>query len=85
MNADIEIAGLEEKAGSILNNQKRNEGIDNLCGLVYSLGERIPQRGELISDPNYGLEFEIIEADHRRIKRIGIHGLKKKEAHADGQ
>lgn len=85
VDARIEIEDLEDKVGPILGDQERDEDIETLGGLVFSLAERIPQRGELIAYPNHGLEFEIIEADPRRIKRIGIHGLRKKEEHNDGQ
>lgn len=79
VDARIEIEDLEEKVGSIIGNDERKEDIETLGGLVFSLAERIPQRGELIAYPAHGIEFEIIEADPRRIKRIGIHGLPQKD------
>ena len=48
------------------------EEVDMLGGLVVFLAGRVPQRGELISHPA-GLEFEVREADPRRIKRLHIH------------
>ena len=84
VDARIEIEDLEENVGPILADAERNDDIDTLGGLVYALAERIPQRGELIAYPGHGLEFEIIEADPRRIKRIGIHGLSKKDEHHNG-
>ena len=54
----------------------QDEDIDTLGGLVVSLVERVPQRGELISHPS-GLDFEVADADPRRIKRVRI-------AYADG-
>ena len=41
-------------------------------GLVFSLAGRVPSRGELLTHPSSGLEFEIIDADPRRIKRIRV-------------
>ena len=49
---------------------EHDEEIDTIGGLVFSLIGRIPVRGELISVP--GFEFEILDADPRRIKRIRI-------------
>ena len=40
--------------------------------MIFSLVGRVPQRGELIRHPG-GLEFEIIDADPRRVKKIRIH------------
>jgi magnesium and cobalt transporter len=34
----------------------------------------VPSRGELISHPS-GLEFEVVEADPRRIKRLRLRNL----------
>jgi CBS domain containing-hemolysin-like protein len=48
------------------------EDVDTIGGLVFSLIGRIPVRGELVSAPN-GFEFEILDADPRRIKRLRIY------------
>jgi CBS domain containing-hemolysin-like protein len=49
-----------------------SEDVDTIGGLVFSLIGRIPVRGELVSGPN-GYEFEILDADPRRIKRLRIY------------
>ncbi len=46
--------------------------IDTIGGLVFSLVGRVPSRGELIPHP-IGLEFEVLDADPRRIKRLKVH------------
>ena len=38
---------------------------------LFSLAGRVPARGELIIHPA-GLQFEILEADPRRVKRLRI-------------
>ena len=48
------------------------EDIDTLGGLVFMLAGRVPVRGEMIKHPE-GPEFEVIEADPRRIKRLRVH------------
>jgi CBS domain containing-hemolysin-like protein len=40
--------------------------------LVFSIAGRIPARGELVRHPS-GIEFEVLEADPRRIKKLRIH------------
>ncbi|MDQ2094577.1 hemolysin family protein [Rhodalgimonas zhirmunskyi] len=47
------------------------EEIDTLGGLVFMLSGRVPVRGEMIRHPD-GVEFEVIEADPRRIKRLRV-------------
>ncbi|WP_264212394.1 hemolysin family protein [Leisingera thetidis] len=47
------------------------EEIDTLGGLVFMLSGRVPARGEVIEHPE-GAEFEVIDADPRRIKRLRV-------------
>ena len=46
--------------------------IDTLGGLVFNRAGHVPVRGELVAFPG-GYEFEILDADPRRIKRVRIH------------
>jgi len=70
----MDIEELEEKIGVFRTGEEREEDIDTIGGLVLHLTDRVPVRGELIAHSS-NIEFEIIEADSRRIKRVGIHGL----------
>ena len=47
------------------------EEIDTLGGLVSMLSGHVPARGEVIKHPD-GPEFEVIDADPRRIKRLRV-------------
>lgn len=47
------------------------EEIDTLGGLVFMLSGRVPARGEVIEHPE-GAEFEVMDADPRRIKRLRV-------------
>jgi magnesium and cobalt transporter len=47
------------------------EEIDTLGGLVIMLSGRVPARGEVVLHPD-GPEFEVIDADPRRIKRLRV-------------
>jgi CBS domain containing-hemolysin-like protein len=53
---------------------EQEEDIDTLGGLVFSLAGRIPSRGELVKHPS-GIEFEVLEADPRRITKLRVHRL----------
>ncbi|NQU55949.1 MAG: CBS domain-containing protein, partial [Rhodospirillales bacterium] len=69
-DARVTIEALEQRLGDMVSEEER-EDIDTLGGLVFSLAGRVPVRGELISHPS-GLEFEIIDADPRRIKSLRL-------------
>ena len=47
------------------------EDIETLGGLVFMLSGRVPARGEVVIHPE-GTEFEVIDADPRRIKRLRV-------------
>ncbi|MEM7089882.1 MAG: hemolysin family protein [Pseudomonadota bacterium] len=47
------------------------EEIDTLGGLVFMLSGRVPARGEVVLHPE-GPEFEVLDADPRRIKRLRV-------------
>jgi magnesium and cobalt transporter len=51
-----------------------SDSVDTLGGLVVSLLGRVPQRGEIVTHPS-GYEFEVLEADARRVKRLRIRQL----------
>ncbi len=47
------------------------EEIDTLGGLVFVLAGHVPARGEMVPHPD-GPEFEVVDADPRRIKRLRV-------------
>jgi CBS domain containing-hemolysin-like protein len=51
--------------------EERDEETDTLGGLIFSMFGRVPVRGELLRHTS-GVEFEILEADPRRVKRVKI-------------
>jgi len=60
---------------------EEEEDIDTLGGLVFALVGRVPARGELIRHAS-GLEFEVLDADPRRVKKLKVH-LPRAAANAD--
>lgn len=71
-DARATIESLEEIIGQVVSNAER-EDIDSLGGLVSAVAGRVPIKGELIKHPS-GLEFEVLDADPRRIKRLRVRG-----------
>jgi len=61
----------EAEIGIKLVEGEDEEEIDTLGGLVSMLSGRVPARGEMIPHPA-GPEFEIVDADPRRIKRLRV-------------
>jgi magnesium and cobalt transporter len=47
------------------------EEVDTLGGLVFMLAGHVPARGEVVRHPD-GPEFEVTDADPRRIKRLRV-------------
>jgi magnesium and cobalt transporter len=61
----------EEAIGQKLVDAEDEEEIDTLGGLVFMLAGRVPSRGEVIHHPD-GPDFEVVDADPRRIKRLRV-------------
>ncbi len=77
-SARTPVSELETHLGLQLLDPEADEDIDTLGGLVFSLVNRVPVRGEIIPHPA-GVEFEILDADPRRIKLLKI--IRPKAAH----
>ena len=75
------IEQLEEILEQDLLESDRDEDIDTLGGLVFSLVGRVPRIGERVRHPG-GTEFEVLDADARRVKRLRVwrHELKTASA-----
>ena len=48
-----------------------DEDVETLGGLLFSLVGRVPGRGEIVTHPR-GVEFEVLDGDPRRIKRLRV-------------
>jgi CBS domain containing-hemolysin-like protein len=72
MAARTPVKELEAHLGLKLLSPEEAEDIDTLGGLVFSLVGRVPARGEIVRHPA-GLEFEVLDADPRRVKRLRVH------------
>ena len=55
----------------MLTGDEREADIDTVGGLVFTLAGRVPARGEVLGHPS-GLEFRVLDADARRIRRLRV-------------
>jgi hemolysin (HlyC) family protein len=74
IDARLPIPEFEQRLGAVLTDDERDDDIDTLGGLVFSVAGRVPGRGEVIRHQS-GVEFEVLEADPRRIKRLRVYGF----------
>ena len=72
VNAQTEISRVDRELGVDLLPADKEDEADTVAGLVFEMAGRVPARGEIIKHPT-GLEFEIMDSDARRIKRVRIH------------
>ena len=71
--AKTSLREFKEETGLDLTNEASidAEEIDTFGGLVFMLAGRVPVRGEIVPHP-HGMEFEIVEADPRRVKKLRL-------------
>ena len=70
-DARLELEDFKTETGIDLATPETDADVDSLGGLVVWLLGRVPQRGEIIAHPA-GYEFEVLEADPRKVKRLRI-------------
>jgi len=61
----------ETAIGQPLRVGEDDQDIDTLGGLVYLRAGRVPSRGEIVPHES-GAEFEVVDAEPRRIKRLRL-------------
>jgi magnesium and cobalt transporter len=71
MQARAPLEEVEAELGVALVEPEERDEIDTLGGLVSMLSGRVPARGEVIRHAA-GVEFEVVDADPRRIKRLRV-------------
>lgn len=71
----IDLEELEAALGARLLDEESEDEADTLGGLLFMLLDRVPARGERVRHPA-GFEFEVIDADPRRIKRVRVRDLR---------
>jgi CBS domain containing-hemolysin-like protein len=72
-DARVSLEDFEKRFGAIFTPEER-EQTDTLGGLVIRLAGRVPGRNELVKHDS-GAEFEVIDSDPRRVRRLRIRNL----------
>jgi len=77
-DARISLDDFKERIGIDLAFEDIGEDVDTIGGLVVAALGRVPGRGEVVSHGDF--EFEILEADPRRVKRLRIRARQPAQA-----
>jgi CBS domain containing-hemolysin-like protein len=73
-DARVSLEDASQLIGADFSNLADAEDVDTVGGLVTAKAGRVPGRGEIVTGIG-GYEFEILDADPRRVKRVKIHRL----------
>jgi CBS domain containing-hemolysin-like protein len=81
-DARARLEDFEAQVGPILTEEERDGDQTTLGGLLTAIAGRVPARGEVIRHSS-GVEFEVIDADPRRVRRLRVRNLPKKPTDGD--
>jgi CBS domain containing-hemolysin-like protein len=79
VDSRVSIEEFQSQTGLALDDETREADIDTVGGAVTALAGRVPGRGEVIRHAA-GCEFEIVDADPRRIKKLKARAQGSKPA-----
>ena len=71
IDARLPVEEFEARMGPVLTADERDADINTVGGLVFTLAGRVPARGEVVGHPS-GVEFRVLDADGRRIRRVRV-------------
>jgi magnesium and cobalt transporter len=74
VDARLAVEDFEARVGQVLSEDERDADIDTVGGLVFTLAGHVPAKGEVVSHPG-GIEFRVLEADARRIRRLRVRRI----------
>lgn len=77
-DARFPLEEFERRYGDVFAENEDHKEVDTLGGLVTYIAGHVPTRGEIIPHLPSGIEFEIIDADPRRIMRLRVKNLPPK-------
>jgi magnesium and cobalt transporter len=81
VNARLPVEEFEHRMGPVLSEDERDADIETVGGLVFTLAGRVPAKGEVITHPS-GIEFRVLDADPRRIRRVRVRRATEQAAAA---
>ncbi|RCL00254.1 MAG: Mg2+ and Co2+ transporter [Candidatus Tokpelaia sp. JSC188] len=81
IDASAEFEEVEETIGTDFKPGVHAEEVNTIGGLIVSALDRIPARGEII-EVIPGYRFQVLDADHRRIRQVRMRRISEKELDA---
>ncbi|MDI9849868.1 hemolysin family protein [Rhodoblastus sp. 17X3] len=81
-DARVGLEEASERTGLNLSAHGAHEDVDTLGGLAAAFAGRVPIRGEVVASPARDFEFDILDADPRRVKRLKLRLIDEKSAAA---
>ncbi|MBN7758548.1 HlyC/CorC family transporter [Nitratireductor aquimarinus] len=71
VDAKAEIEDVAEVIGDEFHAEEHSEDVDTIGGVIFNTLGRVPARGEVVQAIP-GFEFQVLDADPRRVKRVRI-------------
>ncbi|MEO1102329.1 MAG: hemolysin family protein [Pseudomonadota bacterium] len=72
-DARVSVQDFEQEAGISIPETEWLDDVETLGGVVFAILGRVPARGEIVVSREVpGIEFEVLDADPRRIKRVKV-------------
>ncbi len=71
VDAKAEIEDVAEVIGEDFHAEEHSEDVDTIGGVIFNVLGRVPARGEVVQAIP-GFEFQVLDADPRRVKRVRI-------------
>ncbi len=72
IDARADIAIVSRETGLDLTQSSESEDVETLAGLITTIAGRVPARGEVIRYARHPIEFEVVDADPRRVNRVRL-------------
>jgi CBS domain containing-hemolysin-like protein len=79
VNAKADLDEAAQEIGVDFREEDTPQEVTTFGGLVAFLAGRVPIRGEIVPAPIEGHEFEILEADPRRVGKLKVRKVAKKD------
>ena len=72
LDARADLTSVARETGIDLTHSSDMDDIETLAGVITSATGRVPARGEVVRFATPPIEFEVVEADPRRVKRVRL-------------
>lgn len=77
-DARYPLPDFERIYGNVFSEDEENQDVDTLGGLTVHIAGHVPARGEIVTHEESGIEFEVLDADPRRVTRLRLRNLPPK-------